>query len=354
MFSEMPQESDATIKMYFREAIIRALREEMRGDPNIVLLGQDIGAFGGSYREFDGLYAEFGPRRVRDMPVAEAAMVGVGVGAAAAGHRSVVSITYMDFLMLGFDPLINYAAKLRYKTGGQLNAPVVVKTTAGARGQGVAHSQCLEAWLMSVPGLKVVAPSTPADAYGLLKAALRETGPVVYVDHKRLFPIPGDVPVGEAITQIGRAFIRRAGVDLTITTHSFMTRVALEAAELLAAEGISAEVIDLRSLAPLDMDTVTSSVRRTGILLTLEEGQMTCGVGAEVAMRVRERLGPAGSALRTGRLGALPAPVSSNPVFEAACLPDAHRVVAAARALLAGSVAEVLADTSTTHLWSTS
>ena len=283
-------------KCIFGEAIARALREEMRDDPNIVLLGQDIGAFGGSYREFDGLYGEFGPRRVRDMPVAEAAMVGVGVGAAAAGLRSLVSITYMDFLMLGFDPLINYAAKLRYKTGGQLNAPVVVKTTAGARGQGVAHSQCLEAWLMSVPGLKVVAPSTPVDAYGLLKAALRETGPVVYIDHKRLFPIPGDVPVGEEITQIGRAAIRRAGTDLTITTHSFMTRVALEAADLLAAENVSAEIIDLRSLAPLDMDTVMASVRRTGVLLTLEEGQ----VHAASAPRSRRR-SASGSAGREAR-----------------------------------------------------
>jgi pyruvate dehydrogenase E1 component beta subunit len=329
--------AETTVKMYFREAIIRALQEEMRRDRNIFLLGQDIGAFGGSYREFDGLFAEFGAVRVRDMPVAEAAMVGVGVGAAAAGLRPLVSITYMDFLMLGFDPLINYGAKLRYKTGGQLQAPVVVKTTAGARGQGVAHSQCLEAWLMSVPGLKIVAPSTPADAYGLLKAALRETGPVVYVDHKRLFPIPGLVPAGESVTPIGLAAIRRPGTDLTITTHSYMTRVALAAAEQLATENIAAEIIDLRSLAPLDIDTVTASVRRTQALLTLEEGQATCGVGVEVATRVRERLGAAADRLRIARLGALPVPVSSNPVLEAACLPDAARVAAAARALLTGA-----------------
>ncbi len=165
-------------RMFFREAIVRAMREEMTRDDRIFVLGQDVGAFGGSYREFDGLFAEFGASRVRDVPVAEAAMVGVGVGAAAAGYRPLVSITYMDFMMIGFDPLINYGAKLRYKTGGQLTAPVVVKTTAGAKGQGVAHSQCIEAWLMSVPGLKVVAPSTPADACGLLKTALREDGPV--------------------------------------------------------------------------------------------------------------------------------------------------------------------------------
>jgi pyruvate/2-oxoglutarate/acetoin dehydrogenase E1 component len=306
------------------------LREEMRRDSRIFIRGQDVGAFGGSYREFDGLYTEFGAARVRDTPVSEAAMVGIGVGAAAAGHRPLVSITYMDFLMLGFDALINYGAKLRYKTGGMLTAPVVVKTTAGAKGQGVAHSQCIEAWLMSVPGLKVVAPSTPADAYGLLKSALRESGPVVYVDHKRLFPIAGDVPTAETTIPIGRAAIRRPGRDLTITTHSFMTRVALQAADVLAGEGISAEVLDLRTLAPLDMPGIVASLVRTGALLTLEEGQVTCGVGVEVAAQAAEQVGP----LRWARVGALPAPVSSNPVLEAACLPDVARVVAAARALL--------------------
>src|ERR1700754_2706313 len=267
-------ERPATEKMFFREAIARAMREEMRKDERVFILGQDVGAFGGSYREFDGLFGEFGAERVRDTPVAEAAMVGVGVGAAAAGLRPIVSITYMDFMMLGFDPLINYGAKLRYKTGGQLTAPVVVKTTAGAKGQGVAHSQCIEAWLMSVPGLKVVAPSTAADAYGLLKAALRENGPVVFVDHKRLFPIAGEVPVAETVVPIGKANILRGGSDLTITTHSYMTRIALEAAKSLEADGISAEVIDLRSLAPLDMDAIGASVGKTRALLTLEEGQV--------------------------------------------------------------------------------
>src|SRR5277367_1976334 len=201
----------AVRKMYFREAIAKAVREEMTQNPRVFIMGQDVGAFGGSYREFDGLFAEFGADRVRDTPVAENASVGLGVGAAAAGYRPLVSITYMDFIMLGFDPLINYGAKLRYKTGGRMTSPVVVKTTAGALGQGVAHSQCIESWLMSVPGLKVVAPSTPADAYGLMKSALRADGPVVYIDHKRLFPIPGDVPVRERIVPIGQAIVRRQG-----------------------------------------------------------------------------------------------------------------------------------------------
>lgn len=313
----------AAPKMFFCEAIRRALREEMIRDERVILLGQDVGSFGGPYREFAGLYGEFGPARVRDTPVAESAMVGLGVGAAAAGMRPLVSITYMDFLMLGLDPLVNYGAKIRYKTGSQLTAPVVVKTTAGAKGQGVAHSQCIEAWLMAVPGLKVVAPSTPLDAYGLLKSALRDDGPVVFVDHKRLFSIAGEVPADECLVSIGKASLLRRGGDVTIVTHSYMTRVALDAAHLLADEGISCEVIDLKSLAPLDLDTVCQSLGRTGALLTLEEGQATCGVGTEVAFRVREQVGD----IRVARIGALPAPVSSNPVLEAACLPDAATVV---------------------------
>jgi pyruvate/2-oxoglutarate/acetoin dehydrogenase E1 component len=322
---------NATKKMFFREAVAKAVREEMAHNPRVMVMGQDVGSFGGSYREFDGLFAEFGPARVRDMPVAENASIGIGAGAAAAGYRPLVSITYMDFLMLGFDPLINYAAKLRYKTGGKLTAPVVVKTTAGALGQGVAHSQCIEAWLMSVPGLKVVAPSTPADAYGLMKTALRADGPVVYIDHKRLFPIPGEVPLEESLIPFGQAIVRRSGSDVTLASHGFMVRIALEAAERLKSQGVSCEVIDLRSLAPLDMDTVAKSVARTGALVTLEEGQPTCGVGVEVAARLFETMAPVPSA----RIGALPAPVSSNPVLEAACVPNAARVTEAVHKLLA-------------------
>ena len=231
-------------KVFFAEAIARALSEAMARDPRIVVLGQDVGRYGGPYREFAGLHAAFGANRVRDTPVAEAAMIGVGVGAAAAGLRPVVSITYMDFLALGLDPLVNYGAKVRYKTGGQLAAPVVVKTTAGAKGQGVAHSQCLESWLVGVPGLKVVAPSTPADAWGLMHAALREDGPVVYVDHKRLFPTAGELPADAAPVPIGRATIRRRGADVTIATHSYMCRVADAAADRLAAEGVACEIVD--------------------------------------------------------------------------------------------------------------
>jgi acetoin:2,6-dichlorophenolindophenol oxidoreductase subunit beta len=286
------------------------------------LLGQDIGAFGGSYKEFVGLQQRFGETRVRDTPVAEAAMVGLAIGASAMGHRTLVNITYMDFLMLGLDPLINFAAKASFKTAGQLRVPMVVKTTSGAKGQGVAHSQCIEAWLMAVPGLKIVAPSTCADAYGLLKACLRESGPVVFIDHKRLFPASGEVPTAETVLAIGQAQVRRPGTDVTLTTHGYMTLVAQEAAELLAANGIAVEVIDLVSLAPLDIETVTASVTRTGRLVTLEEGQVSCGVGAEVACRVIERMNP----VPVLRIGAQPAPVSSNALLEAATLASAASV----------------------------
>jgi pyruvate/2-oxoglutarate/acetoin dehydrogenase E1 component len=328
----LPEAAPPGVKLFFREAIARALREEMTRDETVILLGQDIGPFGGSYKEFVGLFEQFGPARVRDMPVAEASMVGLGVGAAAAGLRPLVSITYMDFLMLGLDPLVNYAAKARYKTGGQISVPLVVKTTAGAKGQGVAHSQCIEAWLMGVPGLKVVAPSTPADAYGLLKSAFHEAGPVVFIVHKRLFPSAGEVPADETAVPIGKAIVRRRGTDVTIATHSYMTRVAEQAAERTAAEGIACEIVDLRTLAPLDVATLCESATRTGALLTLEEGQTACGVGAEVAFRVCERV----RGLRVARVGALEAPVSSNPVLEAACVPDADRVIQAVRQLVKG------------------
>jgi pyruvate dehydrogenase E1 component beta subunit len=312
-------------KRFYREGIARALHEAMAADERVFVLGQDVGAFGGAYREFDGLYAAFGPARVRDMPIAEAAMVGMGLGAAAAGMRPVASVTYMDFLILALDPLVNYGAKLQFKTAGMLTAPLVVMTTAGAKGQGVAHSQCIEAWLMGVPGLKIVAPATPEDAYGLMKAALAEDGPVVYVAHKKLFPTAGEVSGG--IVAIGTAKIIRAGRDVTIVTHAYMTRVALVAADVLSDFGISCEIVDLRSLRPLDVGLISDSIARTGALVTLEEGQLACGVGAEVAACVQAALGP----LPVHRIGARAMPVSSNPVLEQECIPDAARVAAETR-----------------------
>jgi pyruvate/2-oxoglutarate/acetoin dehydrogenase E1 component len=317
-------------KVFFREAINRALAEEMTRDPRVLLLGQDIGAFGGAYKETRGLIDRFGASRVRDTPVSEAGTMGLAIGAAAAGLRPVLFVTYMDFLTLGLDALVNYGAKLRYKTGGQLCAPVVIKVTAGAKGQGVAHAQAFESWLMNVPGLKVVAPSNAGDAYGLLKSAIRDDGPVVYIDHKHLFPTTGLVPDTEELIPIGSGAHRHHGTDVTIVAHGYMAAVARQAAEQLEGEGVSCDLVDLRSLWPLDLDTLCASARRTGAVLFVEEGQTACGVGAELAFQVREKV----SQLRVARLGAVRAPISSNPVFEPLAIPDSDRICQAARGLI--------------------
>ena len=256
--------------------------------------------------------------------------VGFAAGAAAAGLRAMVFITYLDFLMLGLDALVNYAAKLRFKSAGQLTAPMVVKATAGAKGQGPTHAQSIESWLMSVPGLTVLAPSNAGDAYGLLKTALRAPGPVVFIDHKKLFPHGGIVPEQEELIPIGSAAVRRSGRHLTLVAHSYMSVLALEAATALASEGIEAEVIDLRSLWPIDWDTLIESARHTGHLLVVEEAQVACGVGAEIAFGLRERL----PALRVARLGARRAPVAASAVLEAYTIPDAQAIVSAVQSLL--------------------
>jgi pyruvate/2-oxoglutarate/acetoin dehydrogenase E1 component len=317
-------------KLFFREAIARAIAEEMDRDARVILLGQDIAAHGGSYAETRGLYERFGPSRVRNTPVAEAVTVGLAAGAAAAGLRPLAFITYIDFLMLGLDPLVNYAAKLRFKSAGQLTAPMVVKATAGAKGQGPTHAQALDSWLMNVPGLTVLAPSTAGDAYGLLKTAIRSPGPVVYIDHKRLFPLGGIVPDSEQLIPLGSAAVRREGEHITIVAHSYMSVVALEASKQLALAGIEADVIDLRSLWPVDWETLANSVRRTGHALFVEEGQVVCGVGAELAFGLQERV----PGLRVARLGARRVPVSASPVLESDAIPNAQRIVQSARQLL--------------------
>jgi len=318
-------------RLFFREAIARAIAEEMERDPRVILLGQDIAAHGGSYAETRGLFERFGPSRVRNTPVAEAVTVGLAAGAAAAGLRPLAFITYIDFLMLGLDPLVNYAAKLRFKSAGQLSAPMVVKATAGAKGQGPTHAQSLDSWLMNVPGLTVLAPSTAGDAYGLLKTAMRAPGPVVFIDHKRLFPLGGVVPDAEELIPVGSAAVRREGRHVTLVAHSYMSLVSLEAAKQLAAAGIEADVIDLRSLWPIDWGTLANSARGTGHALFIEEGQEVCGVGAELAFGLQERV----PGLRVARLGTRRTPVSASPVLEAYAIPSAQRIAQSALQLLA-------------------
>lgn len=317
-------------RVFFREALARAMAEEMERDPCVFLMGQDIASHGGSYAETRGLFERFGPSRVRNTPVAEASTIGIAAGAAVGGLRPLAFITYFDFLMLGLDPLVNYAAKLRFKSAGQLSAPMVVKTTAGAKGQGPTHAQALESWLMNVPGVTVVAPSTPLDACGLLKTSLRSDHPVVFIDHKKLFPRGGDLPDGEVLIPFGSAAVRREGRHVTVITHSYMTVEALAAADALSNEGIEVEVVDLRSLWPIDWPLLAESARRTGLVLTVEEGQVVCGVGAELAFGLREIL----PGLPVSRLGALRAPVSASPALESFVLPDAAKIATKVRQMM--------------------
>jgi pyruvate/2-oxoglutarate/acetoin dehydrogenase E1 component len=273
----------------FFQALQEALAEEMERDPRVFLIGQDIGVFGGIYGVTRGLQERFGKPRVLDTPISESALTGTALGAAMTGGRPVLEIMYMDFLTQSLDQLVNHAAKVRYMSGGQVQVPMVIRTQGGVSGlEAAQHSQLLEAWLMHVPGLRVVCPFTPADAKGLLKAAIRDDNPVVFFEHRALYFTKGLVPPEEYVVPLGEAAVLRPGSDVTIITYSRMCGIALQAAEDLQDAGIEAEVIDLRSLAPLDMETVVTSVRRTHRALILEEDCRTGGVGAELFTQVVE------------------------------------------------------------------
>ncbi len=275
----------------YREALRDALFEEMEADDRVILLGEDVGRYGGAYAVSRGLLDRFGERRVIDTPMSEATIVGAALGAAAVGARPVAEVMYMDFVTLVMDQLVNQAAKLHFMFGGQLSAPLVVRVQQGTgRGAGAQHSQSLEAWFAHVPGLKVVAPSTPADAKGLLKSAIRDDDPVLFIEHKQLYARKGEDAGPGHTVPIGSADVKRAGEDVTLVAWSNMVHTALAAADALAAEGIGVEVVDLRTLAPLDMETVLASSRRTGRLLVAHEACRTAGLGAEVAAAVSEKL----------------------------------------------------------------
>ncbi len=266
------------------EAVREALREELARDERVYLVGEDIGVYGGSFGVDEGLIEEFGPERVREAPISEAAIVGTSVGAALLGMRPVVEIMFSDFVALAMDQLVNQAAKLRYMSGGQLKVPMVVRTPCGAgTGAAAQHSQSLEAWYAHVPGLLVAMPSTPYDAKGLLKAAIRDDNPVVFLEHKLLYKVKGEVPEGEYTIPFGEADIKRAGTDVTIVATSMMVHNALEAASDLEARGISAEVLDPRTLVPLDERAILESVGRTGRLVIVHEAPERGGFGGEIA-----------------------------------------------------------------------
>jgi pyruvate dehydrogenase E1 component beta subunit len=316
------------------DAIRQALDEALAGDPAVCVLGEDV-TVGGPFGATKGLVERYGEWRVRNTPISEGTVVGLAVGAALAGLRPVVEVMFVDFITLAMDQLVNHAAKLHYMSGGQLRVPLTIRVQGGAVGaMGAHHSQSLEAWLAHVPGLRVVAPSTPADARALLAAAIRHDDPVVFVEHRGLYWSRGEVPDDDATeAPIGSAVVRRPGDQVTIAAWSRMALTALEAADELARDGIGAEVVDLRSLLPLDLGTILASVRRTGRLIVAHEAVTTGGLGAEIAAAVSAA---APDALRAPvrRVGAPFAPPPASPELEALFVPSAARIVDAARALV--------------------
>ena len=315
------------------QAINEALAEELRRDETVFVIGEDVAEAGTPFKVLSGLVEEFGPERILDSPISEAGITGLGVGAAMTGLRPVVDIMFGDFLTLVMDQLANQAAKAHYMSGGKLTVPLVLRTTLGATRRSAAqHSQSLQAWVAHVPGLKVVLPSTPYDAKGLLKAAIRDDNPVVFIEDKMDWRVTGAVPEGEYTVPLGVADVKREGEDVTLVGTSSMVRVCLEAAELLAAEGISAEVVDPRTLTPLDEDTLVRSAEKTGRAIVVDEGHRRYGVTAELASVIAERAFYHLDA-PVRRLGALDVPVPFSPPLEDETVPTPERVAAAAREL---------------------
>jgi acetoin:2,6-dichlorophenolindophenol oxidoreductase subunit beta len=276
-------------ELTYREAVARGIAQEMRRDPALVMLGEDIAAAGGVFKTTVGLLDEFGPDRVKDTPISEQAILGAAMGASMTGVPVIAEIMFSDFLAVCFDMLANEIAKSRYMTNGQVSFPLVVRTANGGAARfGAQHSQSVENWCMMIPGLKVVAPSTPRDVVGLMAAAIRDPDPVVFFEHKSLMASKADVGDGEIVDELGTARVVREGTDLTIVALALMVPRALEAADRLAADGISAEVIDVRSLVPLDTDALLTSVAKTGRFFTVEENPRLCGWGAELVSIVTE------------------------------------------------------------------
>jgi pyruvate dehydrogenase E1 component beta subunit len=277
-------------ELTYRQAVAAGIAQEMARDPNVVLIGEDVGAAGGVFKLTEGLFDKFGPERVRDTPISEQAIVGAAMGAAMTGLRPVAELMFSDFFAVAWDMVANQIAKTRYMTDGQVSLPLVLRTANGAGLRfGAQHSQSVENWAMAIPGLKVVAPSTPADVVGLMAAAIRDPDPVVFCEHKALFAVKGEVPDGEHVVPLGQAAVLREGADATIVALAAMVPRALEAAQRLAADhGISAEVIDLRCLVPLDAKTILASVEKTSRLFTVEENPRLCGWGAEIVSLIAD------------------------------------------------------------------
>ena len=317
----------------YLDAISEALREEMRRDPTVFLMGEDIGVFGGAFKITRGFIEEFGEERVIDTPISESGFTGAACGAAIMGFRPVVEFQFADFIACAFDQIVNFAAKCYYRWG--IPVPVVLRGPSGGgfRG-GPFHSQNPEAWFTHVPGLKVVQPSTPYEAKGMLKAAIRDNNPVIYLEHKHLYRrIREDIPEGDFEVPLGVADIKREGNDLTIVTYGAMVHTCLDVAERLAKLGAEIEVVDLRSLAPLDKKTFLTSVRKTGKALVVHEAQLTSGFGGEVASIIIDEAWDALDA-PVKRIGSLDVPIPFSPTLEDAVLPSADKIETTARQLL--------------------
>jgi pyruvate dehydrogenase E1 component beta subunit len=323
----------------YREAIREALREEMRRDDRVFILGEDVATAGGVFKVTQGLLAEFGPERVIDTPLSESAIVGAAVGASLMGMRPVAEVMFADFTAIAMDALVNHAAKIHYMSGGEVSAPLVVRMAYGAGPRwGSHHTQSVESWLANVPGLTIVMPSSPYDAKGLLKAAIRTLNPVIFLEHKLLYGKNGEVPETEYFVPIGKAEVKRAGANVTIVASGLMVDRALDAARTLEQEGVSAEVIDLRSIQPLDEETILASVEKTGRLVIVHEAPVRGGFGGEVAAVVANKaLGFLDAPIQ--RVGAPWTPVPFGPVLVDAYVPKEADIIQAVRTTQGATVA---------------
>ncbi len=318
----------------YREALREALAEEMRRDEKVFMMGEDIANYGGSFKVTLGLVEEFGTNRVKDTPLAESVIVGAAVGAAMVGMRPVPEIMFADFMVLVMDHIVNNAAKMTYMSDGELKVPMVLRAAQGAgTGSGAHHCQSVEGWLMNIPGIKIVIPSTPYDAKGLMKAAIRDNNPVVFLEHKMLYATKGMIPEEEYVIELGKADIKREGSDVTVIAYSAMIPKALKAAEILAKEGISVEVIDPRTLKPLDTATLVKSVAKTKRALIVHESCLTGGAGAEIAAILAKEAFDYLDAPIT-RIGAPDTPVPFSPPLEKYFIPSEQRIIQGIRDLL--------------------
>jgi pyruvate dehydrogenase E1 component beta subunit len=325
-------------EMTYRDALNLALKEEMRHDPSVVTWGEDVALYEGSFKVTRGLLAEFGEDRIKDTPISENTIVGVAVGAAMGGLRPVAELMTVNFALLAMDQIVNHMTKARYMFGGQTFLPMVIRMPGGGGSQlGAQHSQSLETFFMHCPGVHIVYPATPADAKGLLKSAIRDNNPVIFLEHELLYNSKGEVPEDpEFLIPLGKAEVKRSGEQVTIVAYARMTVLALQAADELAKEGVSCEVVDLRSLAPLDEEAILASVRKCGRAVVVEECWRNCGLGAEIASRIFENCFDTLQA-PVRRVSGLDVPMPYSRKIEKLCIPQVENIVQAVREVMQGN-----------------